>query len=132
MIISGVVEKILKKGSDDLDYSQFAIPKPSYKSNKNKKSKYTEYRKDYCHICGVYKMTSGHHLIGGHGKRIECETEESVIRICDKCHKFLHSSQGQKMNHKLKLRLQEKYFKQGKTEDEVRKLMGGKLLDRKG
>lgn len=111
-----------------MDYSQFAFPKPNYKNNKNKKSKYTEYRLDYCQICGIYKMTSAHHLISGNGKRIECETKESVVRICDDCHRYLHSSKGQKLNNKLKLKLQKQYFKMGKTEEEVRQLMGGKLL----
>ena len=110
-----------------MDYSQFAFPKPS-NNKKKKKSKYTEYRLDYCQICGFYKMTSGHHLIGGNGKRIEFENEKSVVRICDDCHKFLHSNQGQKVNEKLKLNLQKQYFKMGKTEKEVRQLMGGKLL----
>lgn len=110
-----------------MDYSQFAIPKPTSKK-KDKKSKYTQYKKEYCTICGIYKMCSAHHLVSGRGNRIECENEKSVIRICDDCHKYLHSSKGQKLNNKLKLKLQKEYFKMGKTEDEVRKLMGGKLL----
>ena len=34
---------------------------------------------------------------------------------------------GRELNLKLKVKLQETYFKQGYSEEEVRKLMGGKL-----
>ena len=43
--------------------------------------------------------------------------------------KGVHGRDGKELDLKLKLQLQDKYFKQGYSEEETRKLMGGRLYD---
>lgn len=83
----------------------------------------------YCIRCGRVGSIPlhRHHLIAGNGRRKACETEESVIDLCYECHTFIHSGKGSEYWKKLKLELQKKYFAKGYSEDEVRKLMGGKI-----
>lgn len=71
-----------------------------------------------------------HHICFGSGKRKQCETKDSVVLLCYSCHRGTngtHGKNGRKLDLKLKIRLQEVYFNQGYTEDEVREKMGGKL-----
>lgn len=84
-----------------------------------------------CENCGAadYRVQL-HHIIKGRGKRKEHETIDSVILLCWNCHHGtygVHGREGKELDLKLKRQLQEKYFSQGYTENEVRKLMGGKL-----
>lgn len=74
-----------------------------------------------------------HHIIHGNGKRKQCETIESVINLCWSCHqgtKGVHGRDGRKLDLRLKLKLQETYTKQGHPEDEIRRMMGGKIYAR--
>ena len=71
-----------------------------------------------------------HHICFGSGKRKQHETKESVVLLCSKCHRGtngIHGKNGRTLDLKLKRRLQEEYFNQGYTEDEVRIKMGGKI-----
>lgn len=84
----------------------------------------------HCAICGSTEMVERHHIIKGRGKRLSCETPESVIDLCYGHHRGtygVHGKYGKELDTQLKLRLQAKYFSQGKSENEVRRLMGGKL-----
>lgn len=84
-----------------------------------------------CEECGVADyMCQLHHIIGGRGKRKQHETVESVILLCWDCHHGtfgVHGREGKTLDLKLKKQLQETYFNQGYTENEVRRMMGGKL-----
>jgi len=83
-----------------------------------------------CEICGSTHMVQKHHIVHGRGKRLSCETPESVINLCWEHHHGtygVHGKHGKELDMRLKLQLQATYFKQGKSEDEVRRLMGGKL-----
>ena len=71
-----------------------------------------------------------HYICFGSGKRKQHETKESVVLLCYKCHRGtygIHGREGKKLDLKLKLRLQETYLNQGYTEEETRKMMGGKI-----
>lgn len=81
-----------------------------------------------CHICGREGYMERHHVIHGTGNRKSCETKDSLIPLCPSCHRHVHGMNGHRTDVKLKAELQHTYFSQGKSEDEVRKLMGGKLI----
>lgn len=84
-----------------------------------------------CEVCGAADyMCQLHHIIGGRGKRKQHETVESVMLLCWDCHYGtfgIHGREGKALDTKLKRQLQEIYFNQGYTENEVREKMGGKL-----
>lgn len=83
-----------------------------------------------CEVCQSPYLVQLHHIVGGRGKRKQHETKESVIALCWHHHygnKGAHGKDGKPFVTKLRLQLQEKYFSQGKTEEEVRRLMGDKL-----
>lgn len=88
-----------------------------------------ERSKGLCEVC--YSPGQHlHHIIGGHGRRTQHETRESVVLLCMNCHvgtRGVHGRLGRELDLKLKKKLQEIYFNQGYTEQEVRRLMGGKL-----
>ncbi len=86
----------------------------------------------YCSICGSAGATVKHHIIPGIGKRKQQETKWSMVELCLFCHSFVHSSKGFEKMLELKLELQRLYFSQGKSEDEVRTMMGGKLYLKDG
>lgn len=89
-----------------------------------------ERSENLCELCEGNYMVQFHHIISGKGKRKECETEQSVIALCWDCHHGdfgVHGMNGHQLELKLKLGLQGKYFDMGKTDDKVRKLMGGKI-----
>ena len=81
-----------------------------------------------CYVCGKHGKLRKHHIIHGHGKRRACETGESLVDICYDCHRLVHSSNGSNLDMHLKLYLQTTYLKKGYAQEDVRKLMGGKLL----
>ena len=67
-----------------------------------------------------------HHIVNRH---VEA-TEENLIFLCKDCHtgeNGCHGRDGAPLWLSMRLALQDKYYQQGKTEDEVRKLMGGKI-----
>lgn len=80
-----------------------------------------------CEYCNQYRIIQLHHVVSGIGKRTIHETELSVVGLCLECHNYLHNKNGAKMNYELKKIVQERYKKRGYSEDEIRKLMGGKL-----
>ena len=83
-----------------------------------------------CYICGSYHMVQKHHAVGGHGKRKQHESPESLYYLCWACHHSkigVHGMNGRELNVKLKRVTQEKYKKQGFSEEEIRVKMGGKI-----
>jgi len=85
-----------------------------------------------CYGCQSNNNTQLHHIIKGSGKRTQCERIESVLFLCWE-HHFgnygVHGKNGHVLDMKLKIKLQETYFNLGMSEDDVRKLLGGKLYD---
>lgn len=81
-----------------------------------------------CRICGRTAICERHHIIHGSGNRKQCETGESLVPLCVDCHRRLHGCNGHVLDVKLKAELQHTYFGQGRSEAEVRRLMGGKLI----
>lgn len=79
-----------------------------------------------CEICGRRRNLSHHHILGGRGRRKQCERVETVVLACDRCHGH-NTGEQERFLHRLKCALQSWYFKQGHTEEETRDLMGGKL-----
>ena len=84
-----------------------------------------------CYVCGRSGSLEKHHIIHGHGKRKACETRESLVDICYNCHKLVHDTEKSDLDIDLKLQLQDIYFQKGYSEEQVRKLMGGKLYSEK-
>lgn len=80
-----------------------------------------------CEVCGGYfgEYLQLHHIIGGRGKRQQCETVESCIMVDKKCHDEIHSNR--ELDLQLKIRLQNTYFEKGYTEEKIRNLMGGRI-----
>ena len=84
-----------------------------------------------CELCGNYeqqypKTHQIHHIVG---RKVEA-TPDNLIYLCWECHHGKESVEDRPNSGKdldLKMKLQEKYSKQGKTETEIRKLMGGKI-----
>lgn len=84
-----------------------------------------------CPICHRFTDLQKHHIIKGRGRRKECTTPDSVIYLCQECHQGtngVHGKNGHELDLKLRRWLQRTYFRQDKSEAEVRKLMGGKLM----
>jgi hypothetical protein len=82
-----------------------------------------------CKYCGAVSPLHHHHLICGTANRKACETPYSVILLCPTCHNWVHNADtGREWWLKQKQILQQTYFRQGKTEEEVRQLMGGRLI----
>jgi hypothetical protein len=72
-----------------------------------------------------------HHAVKGRGKRREHETPESLYLLCPDCHRGtqgVHGRDGKELDTQIRRDLQARYFAQGRSEDEVRRMMGGKLM----
>jgi len=82
----------------------------------------------YCIVCHEY---GGDNLELHHILRRKVKSDEyNCIMLCKRCHRSevgVHGRDGHTLDLKLKLELQDKYFSQGHTEDEVRTLMNGRL-----
>lgn len=88
-----------------------------------------ERSKGLCELCGSNHMVQLHHKIGGHGKRKQCETLESVIALCWKHHHGTfgaHGREGQALNRQLRQELERTYREQGRDEEEILYLLGKK------
>lgn len=82
-------------------------------------------------ICAVCHQYYGNELELHHILRRKIEaTTDNCIMICPKDHRGtngVHGKNGHILDLKLKIRLQNTYFNLNYTEDEVRKLMSGRL-----
>lgn len=79
--------------------------------------------------CEVCKRVGGlelHHIL----RRRVKETQHNCIMLCYECHRGtngVHGKNGHALDLKLKRMVQQKYFDMGYSEEEVRRLMGGRL-----
>ncbi|KYH35853.1 hypothetical protein CLTEP_02460 [Clostridium tepidiprofundi DSM 19306] len=95
--------------------------------NKKIYSAVMERANGYCEVCNRYfgEKLQLHHIVSGTGKRQKYETLTSCIAVCIECHNEIHSNR--KLDLALKKLVQEKYFRQGLNEKEVREKMGGRI-----
>jgi len=80
-----------------------------------------------CELCG--KLSSDlelHHVVSGFGRRRQYESVETCLMLCHECHEQAH--RDAKLNRALKLLIQERLMRAGRTEEEVRQIMGGRLF----
>jgi len=80
-----------------------------------------------CELCG--KLTNElelHHVISGYGRRREHESVETCLMLCSECHEQVH--RDAKLHRVLKMLVQERLKVAGKSEDEIRAIMGGRLI----
>ena len=83
-----------------------------------------------CERCGSNKMVQLHHIIKGQGKRRQCETVESVKALCWGCRhgtNGVHGKNGSELDLELKQELEKAYRKQGRSEEEIKYLLGGRF-----
>lgn len=79
-----------------------------------------------CEVCCKGGRLELHHIL----RRKVHATVDNCIMLCYECHRGtrgIHGRDGHKLDRELKINLQLKYEQQGLSEDEVRKLMGGRL-----
>jgi len=81
-----------------------------------------------CEVCGANFGLQQHHIV----KRSQGggDFPENIIWLCWDCHHGtlgVHGREGHKLDLKLKLDLQARYKSQGKSKEEIRQLMGGKI-----
>lgn len=80
-----------------------------------------------CEVCYMQGIEL-HHIIFGSSRKA-CERVESVILLCMECHrgtKGVHGKDGRALDLKLKKQLEKTYREQGRDEDEIRYLLGGR------
>lgn len=85
-----------------------------------------------CEICKSNHLVEQHHIIGGLGKRKQCETEESVIALCWDHHhgtEGVHGKNGHELSLTLKQNLQKTYEKMGLDRTKIYQLMGDRFYD---
>ena len=83
-----------------------------------------------CEICHSPYMVQHHHIIGGSGKRKQCETVYSLIALCWECHHGnygVEGKYGKALDTKLKQGLQRKYEELGLEGEELQYWLGGKF-----
>ncbi len=83
-----------------------------------------------CEVCGCNYMVQHHHIIGGLGKRKQCETIYSLIALCWYCHHGDYGVEGNKdrsLDLKLKQDLQRKYEELGLEGEELKYWLGGRF-----
>lgn len=88
-----------------------------------------------CELCGSNNLCERHHIIGGSGKRKQCETEQSLIVLCYECHHGTygwHGREGRALQDKLREELQATYTEMGYSRQEIFRLMGDRFYDREG
>lgn len=74
-------------------------------------------------------MVQHHHIIGGNGKRKQCETVYSLIALCWDCHHGtdgVHGKNGRKLDLQLKEELQQTYENMGLEGKELQYWLGGR------
>ena len=82
-----------------------------------------------CEICHSSYMVQHHHIIGGSGKRKQCETIYSLIALCYECHHGDYGVEGNRdrsLDKQLKENLQITYQKLGLKDEELRYWLGGR------
>ena len=98
--------------------------------NKKVYNKVLERSEGLCEVTGCNRMVQLHHIFFGNGKRVLCESVEACIMLCWDMHegtKGVHGRDGHELDLKLKRMAQQRYFDEGYSEDEVRKITGGRI-----
>lgn len=99
------------------------------KTDKKLYKKVSERANGKCEVCHRPASLELHHIL----RRKVKATYDNCIMLCPKCHRGtygVHGREGHGIDTVLKLNLQDTYLKQGKTEEEIRQLMGGKIYDK--
>lgn len=89
----------------------------------------SERSRGLCEVCGSPYMVQHHHIIGGSGKRKQCETVYSLIALCGDCHHGDYGVEGNKdrsLDKRLKEDLERTYRNMGLTDEEVKYWLGGR------
>lgn len=77
-----------------------------------------------CEICGSYEKVELHHVFG----RIPEETEMNCVLLCRMHHTGQYGvHKNEALNLELKRKTQQKYFDAGYSEENVRKITGGRI-----
>ena len=92
----------------------------------NKLRKEVEKKANYmCELCGRSGNHQVHHIFSGKGRKDKTERIECLAYLCINCHRKLHDTGAN--NRYLKLKAQSELSSKGYNEDEIRKIVGGKL-----
>jgi len=79
-----------------------------------------------CENCTKWENLELHHIL----RRKVPATIDNCIMLCSECHrgtKGVHGKEGHRLDVRFKQGVQAIYLSQGKTENETRVLMGGRL-----
>ena len=98
-------------------------------TNKQRCKKVRERSQGLCEICYSPHMVQNHHIIGGSGKRKQCETVYSLIALCYEHHhgtNGIHGKNGNILDTQLKEKLQRTYEDMGIEGEDLRYWLGGK------
>ena len=99
-------------------------------TTKQRNKKVTERSNGLCEMCFSNHGVQHHHIIGGSGKRTQCESKYSLIALCLECHYGdygVHGIHGEELNKRLKEDLQRKYEDIGLVGNELKYWLGGKF-----
>ena len=96
----------------------------------NKKTRQKVYNRAnrQCEICGGIKGLQVHHIV--RRSQLGKDNLDNLILLCWNCHhstKGVHGRDGHALDLSLKLKLQEKLYNKGMSEEEVRDYMGGRI-----
>lgn len=79
-----------------------------------------------CYICGE-DASSYHHIVYRSENKALIKSELNLIPLCDKCHSKIHSKDGEELNHKLRLKLQNDleflFMKNYLTEQDIKEIL---------
>lgn len=98
-------------------------------TSKERHKRVLERSEGLCEVCKSNKMVQHHHIIGGAGKRKQCETIYSLIALCWDCHHGNYGVEGNRdrsLDLQLKQNLQRKYEKMGLKGEELKYWLGGR------
>lgn len=99
-------------------------------TTKKRHEKVLERSDGICEVCRGNNMVQHHHIIGGQGKRTQCESVFSLISLCYDCHHGdygIHGKDGKTLDTKLRKELQGTYEELGLEGEELQYWLGGRF-----
>ena len=99
-------------------------------TSKERHKKVAERSQGLCELCYSPNMVQHHHIIGGKGRRTQCETVYSLIALCWECHhgtNGIHGKNGYELDLKLKENLHKTYEEMGLSGEELKYWLGGRF-----